>query len=118
MNGITCEFFNKSQEWRRINVRISQFHAKLSNLRVVLISDVHKIIGKKGIRTFSFLKTWINYKVSPCLSYTIRLKTSYHNTYTQSIEQFCMTEISNLDWEYKFFKKKKKCFSADIVLCY
>ena len=51
------------------NVPISQFHAKLSNLRVkikrvVLNIDVHERIRKKGIRTLFFS----HYNASPSLS--------------------------------------------------
>ena len=64
------------------NVPISQFHAKLSNLRVkikrvVLNIDVHERIRKKGIRTFFFLK---DLDTLQCITIPIRLISSYNYT--------------------------------------
>jgi hypothetical protein len=62
------------------NVPISQFYAKLSNLRMKIKEWYWTVTFMKGIRIFLFLMTWIHYKASPCLSCSIRWITSYNYT--------------------------------------
>ena len=127
MNCITCEIFNKNQEWRRINyvfplkfsnVPISQFHAKLSNLRMKIKEwywtvHLHERIRKKGIRIF--------------FSYRLRYITKHHHPYHFLSDWYLLTTtlichlkktLHFLDWEYSIniWQIKKRCFSADIQI--
>ena len=131
MNCITCEIFNKNQEWRRINyvfplkfsnVPISQFHAKLSNLRMKI---------KEWYWTVMFMKELEKKGIITFFSYRLRNITKHHHPYHFLADWYFLTTtlichlkkklhfiiiFLRLGVFYQYLTDKKRCFSADIQI--